>query len=82
MGAHGNAGERPGEHAGPDMVAPTTKVNVALPFGSIHVEESSTDLTELARIVAELAALVEEAAPTEASGQLAEQARALSARLR
>ena len=51
------------------MVMPTNKVTVALPFSKITVEEPRQELTELAAIVAELAALVEAAvAEPEATG--------------
>ena len=43
----------------PRMIAPTNKVNVALPFSKITVEEPSKEFRELARIVAGLAAVVE-----------------------
>jgi hypothetical protein len=41
------------------MIAPTNKVNVALPFSKITVEEPSKEFRELARIVAGLAAAME-----------------------
>ena len=50
-------------HSGPEVIAPTNKVNAALPFGTIHIEESSKDLAELARLVAELASFTEGLAP-------------------
>ena len=46
-------------HAAPEVVAPTNRVNVALPFGSIHIEETSKDLAELSRLVADLASILE-----------------------
>ena len=43
----------------PGVVAPTTRVNLALPFSKITVEEPGKDLAELASIVAALAAVME-----------------------
>jgi hypothetical protein len=43
----------------PPVVIPTNKVTVSLPFSKITVEEPGQELTELAAIVAELAALIE-----------------------
>jgi hypothetical protein len=68
-------------HAAPDVIAPTNKVNVALPFGSIHIEESSKDLAELAAVVAELVVMVEGIAPGPKIGALREQAQAIAARV-
>lgn len=72
----------PGAHSAPEVVAPTNKVNVALPFGTIHVAESSTDLAELSGIVADLAAVVEGLAPGPKVKRLREQSRRLAAKLR
>ena len=41
--------------AAPEVVAPTNRINVALPFSQIKLQEASPDLVELASIVAELA---------------------------
>jgi hypothetical protein len=43
----------------PAVVAPSNRVNVALPFSRIHVEEPTKELGELAAIVAELVSIVE-----------------------
>lgn len=45
----------------PPVVIPTNKITVALPFSKITVEEPARELTELAAIMAELAAFVEAA---------------------
>ena len=55
----------------PPVVMPTNKVTVALPFSKITVEEPRQELTELAAVVAELAALVEAAAPGPGGGAVA-----------
>ena len=65
----------------PEVVAPTNRVNVALPFGRIHVEESSKDLAELAAITAELVSIVEGLAAGPKIKKLREQAQALAARV-
>jgi hypothetical protein len=47
MAGNGSEEQPVKAHSGPDVVAPTNKVNVALPFGTIHIEESSKELAEL-----------------------------------
>jgi hypothetical protein len=64
------------------IVMPTNKVTVALPFSKITVADPDKELAELAAIVAELAALVEAAAPGPAVTQLRLSAQALAARVR
>jgi hypothetical protein len=56
-------------------------VNVALPFGNIHIEESSKDLAELAAIVVELASIVDGLTPGPRIKKLREQAQTLAARV-
>jgi hypothetical protein len=56
-------------------------VNVAFPFSNIHVQEPSKEVTELADLVAGLAALVEGFAPGPAVKKLHERALALAVRL-
>lgn len=65
----------------PEVVAPANKVNVALPFGNIHIEESSKDLAELATIVADLALITEGLKPGPKGKKLHDEAEALAARL-
>ena len=67
--------------SGPEVVAPTNKVNVALPFSTFRVDEASAELVELTGIVVELARLLEDMAGPDAH-QLHERAEALAARLR
>ncbi len=67
--------------AAPEVVAPTNRVNVALPFGNIHVEESSKDLAELAAITAALVSIVEGLAAGPKIKKLREQAQAFAARV-
>jgi hypothetical protein len=65
----------------PGIVAPTTRVNLALPFSKITVEEPGKDLAELASIVAALAAVMERTADDPFLPELRKRAEALAARL-
>ncbi len=67
--------------SGPEVVAPTNRVNVALPFGNIHIEQSSKELAELAALVVELVSIVEVLAPGPTVEKLREKAQALAARV-
>jgi len=64
----------------PEVVAPTSRVNVALPFSKISVQEPSKELAVLAAIVAELAVIVEGLAPAPAAEALRKRARVLANR--
>jgi len=64
------------------VVVPTNKVNVALPFSKITVEEPSRELAELAILVAELAAIIETTTADPDAAQLRMRAQALAARIR
>jgi len=66
----------------PRMIAPTNKVNVALPFSKITVEEPSKEFRELARIVAGLAAAMERLVPGQEVTGLRERADVIAARSR
>lgn len=66
----------------PEVVSPSSRVNVALPFSTIHIEESSKDLAELAAVVAELASSVEGLSNDPRVKTLVAQAQAVAARLR
>lgn len=65
----------------PGIVAPTTRVNLALPFSKITVEEPGKDLAELASIVAALAAVMERTADDPFLPELRKRAEAFAARL-
>jgi hypothetical protein len=65
----------------PEVVAPSTKVNVALPFSSIQIQEPSRGLAELATLVEALARLVRQMSPGHESEALVKRARAVAARL-
>ena len=66
----------------PAVVAPTTRVNLALPFSKITVEEPGKDLAELASIVAALAAVMERTVDDPFLPELRKRAEAFAARLR
>ena len=66
----------------PAIVTPLTKVNLALPFSKITVEEPGKDLAELASVVAALAAVLEWTADDPFLPELRKRAEALAARLR
>lgn len=66
----------------PGMVVPTTRVNLALPFSKITVEEPGKDLAELASMVAALAAVMERTADDPFLPELRKRAETLAARLR
>ena len=66
----------------PAVVTPTTRVNLALPFSKITVEEPGKDLAELASMVAALAAIMERTADDPFLPGLHRRAEALAARLR
>jgi hypothetical protein len=66
----------------PAVVTPLTKVNLALPFSKITIEEPGKDLAELASVVAALAAVMERTADEPFLPELRERAEVLAARLR
>jgi hypothetical protein len=81
VGADDTDAQRTKPRSAPEVVAPTSRVNVAFPFSHLHVEESSKDLAELSGIVADLAAMVEQAAPGPGVTKLRERAQVLRTRL-
>jgi hypothetical protein len=66
----------------PAIVTPLTKVNLALPFSKITVEEPGKDLAELASIVAALAAVLERTMDDPFLPELRKRADALTTGLR
>ena len=66
----------------PAVVTPLTKVNLALPFSKITVEEPDGATAELASIVAALAAVMERTVDEPFLPELCKRAEALAARLR
>ena len=77
-----NAGTARRPRAAPAVVTPLTKVNLALPFSKITVEEPGRDTAELASVVAALAAVLERTADDPFLPGLRQRAEALAARLR
>ena len=65
----------------PAIVTPLTKVNLALPFSKITVEEPDRATAELASIVAALTAVMERTADDPFLPELRKRAQALAARL-
>ncbi len=66
----------------PEVVAPSSRVNVAFPFSQIKVEEPSRELAELASLVFELVGTMAEWVPEDHLEELSARARALRDRLR
>jgi hypothetical protein len=66
----------------PAIVTPLTKVNLALPFSKITVEEPGKDIAELASIVAALAAVIERTTDDPFLPELRKRADALATGLR
>ncbi len=73
--AGAGAGKR-GDDGAPGVVSPSTRVNVALPFSQISLQEPSRELTDLASVVVDLIAAMSEWVPEERLEDL--RARALS----
>jgi hypothetical protein len=82
MAGQENAGTARRIRPAPAIVTPLTRVNLALPFSKIAVEEPSRDTAELASIVAALAAVMERTADDPFLPELHKRAEALAARLR
>ena len=77
-----DAGTARRPRAAPAIVTPLTKVNLALPFSKIAIEEPGRDTAELASIVAALAAVLERTADDPFLPELRKRAEVLAARLR
>ena len=76
-------GEQPPKRrSAPEVVAPTNRINVALPVSMIQTHEPSKELGELAEIVAGIAAIVQRLAPGTDSETLHQRAQTLAAQLR
>jgi hypothetical protein len=74
--------ERPnvGPKMGGGIVAPISRVNLALPFSKIMIQEPSKNLAELSAIVAELLLVLEGGSSDEAITALRQRAEVLVAR--
>jgi len=82
MTGQANAGTARRTRPAPAIVTPLTRVNLALPFSKITVEEPAKELAELASVVAALAAVLERTADDPFLPELRKRAEALGARLR
>jgi len=74
--------KQPTARSAPEVVAPTSRVNVAFPFSNIRIAEPTQELVELAVVVAELVRIVERVAPGNDVERLRERAEVLAVRLR
>jgi hypothetical protein len=72
----------PKTRGAPEVVAPSSRVNVAFPFSQIKVEEPSSELAELASLVFELIGTMAEWVPEDQLEELSARARAVRDRLR
>ena len=70
----------PWSRFGAGIVAPINRVNLALPFSTITVQEPSKEFVELSAIVVELLTALEDTSPGEAITVLRQRAEALVAR--
>jgi len=82
MAGQESAGTARRARLAPAIVTPLTKVNLALPFSKITVEEPGTELAELASMTAALAAVMERTMDDPFLPELRKHAEALAARLR
>jgi len=68
-------------HPDPERGTGNTRVNLALPFSKIEVQEPSTELVELATLLSELVGALAEWVPEETLGEIRLRTEALCARL-
>jgi len=80
VGGEGLGGPR--HRGGPRVVAPSNRINVALPFSKLTVGESTAELAELAAIVAELADVMADLQPGPRVEEVRGRLRGLEAKLR
>ena len=66
----------------PQVVIPTKRWNIALPFSSISIQEPGADFSELATIVDELAGVVEHLVPGPTAKELRVRSSTFAARAR
>jgi hypothetical protein len=76
----GQAAKQP--RKGPDVVAPSSRVNVAFPFSQIKLQEPSQELADLAGLLVDLVAAMSQWVPEDQLEELRARAQALHARLR
>jgi hypothetical protein len=69
-------------HKGPEVVAPSSRVNVAFPFSQIKLQEPSQELADLAGLVVDLVVAMSQWVPEDQLEELRARALALHERLR
>ncbi len=79
-GQSGQAAKRTGK--GPEVVAPSSRVNVAFPFSQIKLQEPSQELADLAGLLVDLVAAMSQWVPEDQLEELRARAQALHERLR
>ena len=67
---------------GPEVVAPSSRVNVAFPFSQIKLQEPSQELADLAGLLVDLVAAMSQWVPEDQLEELRARAQALHERLR
>ena len=67
---------------GPEVVAPSSRVNVAFPFSQIKLQEPSQELADLAGLVFDLVVAMAQWVPEDQLEELRARAQALRERLR
>ena len=67
---------------GPEVVAPSSRVNVAFPFSQITLQEPSQELADLAGLVFDLVVAMAQWVPEDQLEELRARAQALRERLR
>ena len=72
---------RAGRRSAPEVVAPTTRVNVSMPFSRIELREPSEELSELVSIVVELIGVLESVKHEPEMKRLHQRATVLQARV-
>jgi hypothetical protein len=77
-----NGGRGSKSHGAPGIVAPSNRVNVALPFSQIRLEEPSRELAALAALLFDLVGTMAEWVPEDQLEDLSARARVLRDRLR
>jgi hypothetical protein len=77
---HDAASVRRGYDTVREIKSPSSRVTIAFPFSQIKTQEASAELAELAALLVELVAALQEACPDAPLAALAERAEALRAR--
>lgn len=72
-----NDQQSPAGKRSPGRVDASTRVNVALPFSQLKIEQPSGELVALTTLVADLAAMMAEVAPGPQADELRDRARDL-----